>query len=143
MGLHMKIEIEITAQQIANLFISAIESGDPVTTASKGGWCSGIYHQSRETDPPAGTDTGKGFGTPWYADPQYYEKPFVIEVIEVDTDTNDETRHKITLETMSAGLAKMVKEFPDAFADLMRDDSDAPCADAFLQAVLFGEEKYA
>jgi len=36
------VKIDIPNSVIADMFCSAIESGDPVTTASRGGWCAGI-----------------------------------------------------------------------------------------------------
>lgn len=45
----MHIKLEISAERIANMMISAMESGDPVTTAAKGGWCWGIYWHTRES----------------------------------------------------------------------------------------------
>jgi hypothetical protein len=145
----MKITIEISADRIANLMCSAIESGDPVTTAAKGGWCSGIYYRTKAHEPP------KGY---WYVDPAFYESSqFQIEIHEVadenifDVHAPDETNlasgalkiHTIRRKDLMKGLAAMAEKFPRQFAQILKDDTDAPCADAFLQAVVFGEEKYA
>ena len=144
----MKIELEIPADRIANLMISAMESGDPVTTASKGGWCWGIYCGTIAGGPPAGI---------WYAEPAFWEKNFQIQIVEVaDEDIYDRGLdmegniksgclkvHTIHLQDFKRGLEAMAGKFPHAFAQIMTDDTDAPCADAFLQSVLFGDEKYA
>jgi hypothetical protein len=37
----------------------------------------------------------------------------------------------------------MAAKFPHQFAMVVADDTDAPCADALLQSLCFGDEKYA
>lgn len=144
----MKIEIEIPADRIANMMISAMESGDPVTTASKGGWCWGIYCRTIDDEPPAGI---------WYAEPAFWEKNFQIQIVEVadeniydlglDMEGNIKSGcfkvHTIRRRHFKEGLTIMSHKFPHQFSQIVSDDTDAPCADAFLQSVLFGDEKYA
>jgi len=127
----VKITIQITPGIIACLFTSAIEGGDPVTTASRGGWCDGIYC------PKAGDR--------WeYDAPNQYEKAFTLKVVEVDDETTGhKTTHTVRMKHVRKGLEIMAKDFPEQFAQVVRDDIDAPCADLFLQCVLFGDEKYA
>jgi len=143
-------------------------SGDPVTTARKGGWCWGIYYQTRGTEPPSS-------GIWYYDHPEFYEADdFQIEIIEVadenafqwfhddgalcngmfgagadwdvTTVKNLESgalkSHIIKRSHLRAGLAVVAQKFPHAFGQIMEDNTDAPCADTFLQAVVFGEEKY-
>lgn len=133
----LQVKLEIPASAIANLMISAIESGDPVTNASKGGWCDGIYYRTKKAKPPK--------GELWYAKAAFYEtKDFQIEVVEVDDEeTGHTTGHIITRANLLAGLKTMATKFPDRFAQIIEDNTDAPCADVFLQCVVFGEEKYA
>lgn len=134
-----KVTTEIPTDRIVNLMITAIESGDPVTFASKGGWCDGIYWHSRRATPlMAGTD-------PWYARPLVYDaKDFQIEVVEVDDETTGhKTGHIVRRENILAGLKTMAEKFPNYFAQILEDNIDAPCADIFLQSVCFGEERYA
>jgi len=150
----MKIELDIPADRIANLMTSAIEGGDPVTTALKGGWCWGIYFGGWKVEPPAGT---------WYAEAPTYESAGLrLEVIEVEDEdnyhrggANDDEHiqlnldkgcfkvHQIGRKQLKDGLTQMAIKFPNQFGQIMRDDIDAPCADIFLQCTLFGEEKYA
>lgn len=135
----MKITIDITSQQIADLMITAIESGDPVTTASRGGWCAGIYWESREDVPPESNEDG-----PWYAQQETWKGDFVVEVIEVDDEvTGHETSHKIGQKEMAAGLTVMATKHPNVFKDILEDNVNASTADMFLQCVCFGEERYA
>lgn len=124
----MKIEIEITPDHLAQLFCCAIEGGDPVTS----GWCESI-------DPAMGEWSGAD-----YAAANWWDGPFTINIVEVDDEeTGHTTTHTIDHNRVAAGLAKMAKVFPHQFGQIMCDEIDAACADAFLQAVVFGEEKYA
>lgn len=130
----MKIELEIPSERIANMMVSAMESGDPVTTAARGGWCSAINNKSRKVFK----------GNWWYADPSYYEGQFVFEIIEVDDETTGhETTHRVNRQRVLDGLRLMAEKFPHLFKHVLEDDTDAPCADIFLQCIIFGEEKYA
>lgn len=129
----MKISFDIPAERIANMMISAMESGDPVTTAARGGWCVSIDL--------IGKYTGKGW---WYADPTIYEAGHRMKIVELDDEaTGHKTVHVIGKPQIIKGLETMAQKFPRAFAQILADDTDAPCADLFLQSVLFGEEKYA
>lgn len=127
----MKIELNISSEIIANMMISAFESGDPVTTAARGGWCNGINLPAESSD------------ALWYAEPTFWRGDFQIEIIEVDDEsTGHETKHKVDRARMQAGLVTMARKFPHIFAHILSDDTDAPCADIFLQCICFGEEKY-
>lgn len=135
----MHITIEVTPERIADLMITAIESGDPVTTAARGGWCDGIYWMSRDSDPPESNKDGA-----WYAQRRTWANAFVIEVIEIDDETTGhETSHKVGPDDFVRGLTIMATKYPHMFKYIVQDNVDAPTADIFLQCVLFGEEKYA
>lgn len=140
----MNITLEIPNERIAQLMCSAIEGGDPVTTASRGGWCAGIYWKSAKDTPPQFKDRdGKDEG-PWYAVARFYVRPFRIEIVEVVNETTGRKKnHYATPQTVRMGLIAMASLYPDQFAQIMVDNIDAPCADAFLQSMLFGKEKYA
>lgn len=144
----MQITLEIPTSRIVQLMCSAIEGGDPVTAALKGGWCWGIYWHSHKAEPPAGH---------WYADKRFFDGQFRLQIMEVADEnlyergaTDKENMksgafklHTVTAKTFAKGLAVMAEKFPHQFGQVMEDDIDAPCADAFLQSMLFGEEKYA
>lgn len=133
----MKITIEIPSDRIANLMISAIESGDPVTTASRGGWCAGIDLLSCLQDLPETEE-------PWYASEELWAADYRLKVTEVDDEsTGHTTDHLVGPADVERGLGVMAKDFPLAFCMILQDDTDAPCADILLQCILFGEEKYA
>ncbi len=137
----MKITLEIPAERLANLFTTFIESGDPVSTASRGGWCSGVFYKTKRHNPPRGKD-----GDPWYADPIHYrdgEAFTPLEVREYHEETNTETKHYLNAAKVAKGLAVMAEKYGHLFQQIIADNIDAPCADIFLQCCLFGEEKYA
>lgn len=139
----MKVSLEVSPEVIANLFTSAIESGDPVTTASRGGWCNGI-NLGRQSGIPSRHKTKDGY--PWYSNPKIYRDKFPLHLLidEVDDEeTGHVTTHEVFRMDIIRGLEDMAKKFPEIFAQILEDNTDAPCADIFLQCVLFGEEKYA
>ncbi len=139
----MKIQLEIPADRIANLMTSAIEGGDPVTTARKGGWCTGIYLRGLWEKRQSELDAV------WYNDPKLYASDeFTIEVVELVDESKPASgrnlkKHRCNAKSFAKGFAVMAKVFPAQFGQVMEDNMDAPCADAFLQSMLFGEEKYA
>lgn len=131
----IRIQVEIPTEQIARLIQTAIESGDPVTTASRGGWCDGIYWRSADQPPPDGL---------WYAEKENFAGAFQLSVHEItDEKTGRKKKHVLTPAKMATGLSTMLTLFPTHFTRILDDDIDAPCADIFLQCCLFGEEKYA
>jgi hypothetical protein len=133
----MDISLSIPSDRIANMMVSAIESGDPVTTASRGGWCVSIENRT----PGLSAKTKAGW---WYAEASYFDGPFKFEVVELDDEsTGHETHHLVGPRMVKAGLEVMATKFPSQFAMILANDTDAPCADIFLQCILFGEEKYA
>ncbi len=135
----MYVSINIPNDTIANLMTSAIESGDPVTTASRGGWCAGVFYV-RENFPEAKLPEGY-----WYADrPDWYTSAaFQIQVKEVTGERNGATKlHTIRGRHLRAGLTAMAKEAPEAFANVLKGDTDAADADSFLQCVVFGKLVY-
>lgn len=138
----MEIKIDVSADRISTLMTSAIESGDPVTSYHKGGWCAGINPSSLSSK-----DKAKKFDH-WYGAADFFVGDFAIDVIEVldeslEAKGKNLKHHIITPLKMRKGLAVMAKVFPHQFALILKDDTDAPCADAFLQSICFGEEKYA
>lgn len=138
----MKIEIEIPPERVMQLFASAIEGGDPVTTASKGGWCNGIDLKAASF-PLGGT---VDLGALWWDTPEYFADgvALTIEVLEIDDETTGHvSEHTVTTPDIVRGLTVMAKQFPHLFAGVLDGDIDAACADVFLQSMLFGEERYA
>ena len=132
-GISMKIKLDISSEVIANMMTSAMESGDPVTTAARGGWCDGIFVLE-----------GGSNHENWYADPKTYDWPFVIKIVEVDDERTGHTiPHLVRQKDMARGLIIMASKYPHVFKNVLNGDTDAPCADIFLQCTVFGKEKYA
>lgn len=136
----MKITLDIKAETIANMMISAMEGVDPVTTAALGGWCDLIDKLAPAANPTKGSW--------WYAEPAFYENPFIIEVVEVVDEgwhpvKRKFKKHKVTPAKMAKGLEIMAAKYPHCMADVLADNTDASTADIFLQCICFGEEKYA
>jgi hypothetical protein len=146
-------KFEVTPQMIADQMTTLMESGDPVTSARRGGWCYGVYWRERGVQPPAQlTD-------PWYADASIYGDPeTVIAVHEVadetkwDQDADDKELlktgalviHKVGLKEIQEGLQKLASgKYAHHFRDIVEENGDAATADIMWQFILFGEEKYA
>lgn len=128
----LSIKVSLSAQAISNLLASAIEGGDPVTCAYKGGWCNGIGY------------IGEAEGAHWYCEENNFKKPFAVTVIEVDDEsTGHETTHRLNKRSMDRGASVMAEKFSHLFQRISDGNIDAPCADIFLQCCCFGEEKYA
>ncbi len=136
----MRITVRISEATIANLMVSAIESGDPVTTASKGGWCNSINTTKLQEERFHNSEKRIA----WYANPDFYRN-FCMKILvgEYDEDTGKTKEHTIRLVDVIRGLEVLARKFPEAFKSILADETDATDADIFLQCVIFGEEKYA
>jgi hypothetical protein len=133
----IETKTEITSQRIADLFITAIESGDPVTR----GWCNGVFLKSPGDKAP--DDPHKG---PWYGNPRIYEDPDLkLKIVEIDDEAKPTSKnHVIGLKEIQEGLQKLASgQYAHHFRDIVDENDDAATADIFLQFILFGEEKYA
>lgn len=145
----LTVKIEISFEEVANLFCSAVESGDPVTSAARGGWCAGI-HPVGGSKKLAERLKAEGKHN-WYAEAEFWAPGALIDIFEVDDESkewNVEKRknvivHRINPAKLRDGFAIMAKKFPRVFASILDDNSDATTADILLQCLCFGEEKYA
>lgn len=129
----MKIEIEVTPEQLAQLFATFIESSDPVTSA----WCPKVRPWHAEA-----------WGGNDYAAADFWSGKFAIRVFEYDESAaarkkRATTEHVVNDTRVAAGLAVMAARYGHLFQRIHADNIDQPCADIFMQCVLFGEEKYA
>jgi len=126
----MRVTLEIKPETIANVMISAIESG------YLNYWCGGIE-----------LVRGKEFADKdhWYAGGNLYANAFSLRIIELaeDKDGARALRHRKTQQDFCRAYLLMAQNFPHRFAELLSDETDAEFADLFLQLVTFGELKYA
>jgi hypothetical protein len=138
-GFPQTVSLTVTAKQIADLMTSFVEGGDPVTFASKGGWCWSV---------DAAPDHRKAHGTFWYAEPAFYEQPgFILKIKTNEDDSGIENakEHLIGACAFHAGLTKIAAD-PDyryALLALVDDEADAAAADIIMQFVVFGKEVFA
>lgn len=122
----VKVEYEITGQQIADLMTTAIEQGYD--------WFGYVSLLKGATEAKENT---------WYADPKLWDGDFQIEVEELDDDGYVVESHVIDTEKFQKGLQVLADQFPKVFANITGDNHDANTADMMLQCICFGEEKYA
>lgn len=111
--------VEITAQQIADLMVSAMEDGQCNEWL---GMCEPRF--TRHED---------------YSDPVSYGPNMITRVFAVDDD--DET-YVLDLEAIQKGLQILADQYPTHFGDITSDSADADTSDAFLQCVLLGDIVY-
>lgn len=143
------LNITASSKLLADILTTTIESGDPVTTAAKGGWCYGIYARSHSHDAPK--------VALWYASPLFIEKnTFLIEVLEVcdenkyergDTiDQNIERGallpHFLRRRHLLGGLTLMAQEHGKSLGAILGENFDAADCDTWLQFATLGKLVY-
>lgn len=128
----MRIDIDVPAQRIADMFVGAIEN-NPMTRS----WCGGA---DLKIDPrPIGQRQ-----SPWYSSPALFEAPgFRIEVTEFDeTGAEPDKVHVVDSGTLAAGLKIMAEKYGRHFGDMLAENDDNVTQDVFLQCVALGEVVY-
>lgn len=134
----MKIEVEITAERIADLMVSACECND--MTAS---WCEGVYLRARSISlQEAGKLTT--LSEPWYSDPKLYEGDFILEIheITIESDPDKVTVHRCDEINFAKAFKLMAEKHGRHFGDFMAENDDNTTADVFLQLVALGDVIY-
>lgn len=122
---------QITGRRIADLMVSFIESGDPVTRS----WCGAV----RLIEPRVST-------RPWYDDAALWERDFLVQIEEVEDERTGKIKvHNFSRHHIERGLAALWadKRYAHHLGDVINESDDAGTADIFMQFCLFGEEKYA
>lgn len=128
----IKTEVEVTPRRIADLMVTAIESGI-------GYWCKGVYLRS----PRIST----GHTGPWYDDENLYEvraEELSIEVVELDP-SSAEGSWIINLKSMEKAFMLMQsfgKPKGYCWRDFINENEDAITADVWFQLAVFGEVVY-
>lgn len=129
-----KLKTVITPETIRDLMTTAIESGDPVTCAARGGWCAGIMRVDGAAPPE---------GEHWYYQPRFWAGKFTIRVHEVDDETTGHiTKHSIRRRHIEDGLTLLANKYPEILSNIVNNNHDANDADIFLQCVCFKEVRY-
>jgi hypothetical protein len=126
----IRVSVDVPCSALACMMTSFMESGDPVSS----GWCYLVKYRGKRKN--------------WYSNPQNFADPqFSFIISEYADSENPDWRktvdHDVGLKEMTRGLRVMAKKYPRQFGEIMQENTDAPCADLFMQCCLFGEEKYA
>lgn len=128
----MKIvtEVDIAPAMIENLFVSAFEGGST--------------YWARQVDPvkiPAYPDDG----VVWWGHAEIYVSDFSFKV-RYDHPEQDESEGKgkkiITQDDVKRALQTMATKYPDHFANILNDTTDADTGDVLLQCCVFDEIIY-
>ena len=129
------LDFPMSGARIADLMVTAIEGG-------VNHWCVGIYLKS---EAPPRREEEKS--TIWYARSSVWDSEFLIEVHELIDESRDASPdnvkvHLIGPAEFKAGIAKLAKEYPRHFNDILIENEDADTADAFLQMITLKELVY-
>jgi len=138
-----KFEVETTRKRLGDLFITTMESGyspwvhksvlvslefaDPKAV---------IAHQNSTTISP---------DLVWWGHDTMYEGEFTIELVydrEEDEEGAAQGQRRLNPADFIRGLAVLAKESPYKLGEFLHDNEDGPCADCWLQCVVFGKVIY-
>lgn len=141
----MKIQLELSAQAIADLMVTVVEGNHMVRA-----WCNGIFINGswgKRYEDPYDTADGKPLPTPWYSNPDIYEGAFIIYVEEIlDESKRPEgdniKTHKITDKDFAKAFALMAEKQPHTLANIIGENYDIVDADVFIQLAALGEVVY-
>lgn len=106
-----------------------------MTTVIEGGSTFWITKLSSAKAPSYVSDTSN----PWYADPKYYDLPFLIEV---QYDSEDPQKKLIDGTSLMNGIRLLQEKMPKRFANIMSDNWDAEDTDCWFQFAVLGEIVY-
>lgn len=131
----IKTEVEITPRRIADLMVTAIESGI-------GHWCKSV----KLVPMPLGELLE--MKQPWYDDERLYQDNSGVQIIvteDGDGDGEEGDHHQIGLAAMEQAFILM-QEFGDPkgyqWRTFLNDEQDALTADVWFQLAVFGEVVY-
>lgn len=134
----MKVVLDITAQQMADLMTSAIE-GD-----MSAAWCTGVYcivpGEFEERNIPPKDD-------PWYSKPEVFSKPFKIQVDQVLDESKSPAgknikKHFVHSVDFAEAFQIMAEKHGHAFGEFLSGDYDSIVSDMFLQLATLKEVIY-
>lgn len=122
----IKTEVEVTAQQVANLITGAIEGGST-------DWCRKVIRVS--SDAPT--------ERPWYASPNVWANDFKVDVTFDNPEAGPtQVTKTITGVDIQRGLQKLADDYASHWGDILQDEGDAFTDDAFFQCVVLGDITY-
>lgn len=123
-----KVELEVPAQTIADLMVTAIEGG-----------CNYWMSHFQASWIPKLKET---CDLPWYAQEEVYKDPDFSIAIFVKDEDEDSGLFILSQAGVVIGLSKLNSEFPEHARKIFEENYDVETADVFLQLCLFGEIVY-
>lgn len=133
----MDLSIKISDRRIAQLLVSAFESGTSY-------WCR-IMDTKEPKVQRMVLDEGDEGGKIW----PYYDYPLtggavICRIDDGDTEDTDESFKPLTLDlaAIERGLKLMAEKHPQHFGDFLAENDDAFTGDVFLQCCLLGALVY-
>lgn len=120
--------VSLTAQQVADTIVSAVEGGIAY-------WASSFQLVSSDHDTRN--------GVVWYSDPKLYEGDFRIQVQQHEEHEDGAGREVfLTPDAIRTGLAWLASHRPGRIGEIMDESGDANTSDDFVQACVFGKLIY-
>lgn len=125
----MKIETEVSIEDINNLVVSALEGG------------SNYWYMIEEKIEPSEWvyDSFAKEGTHYIGDYALNKDGGLVFSVKDDNTVEHST---LNLENIKTGLEIMARDYKKAFADILAENTDSETGDIFLQCCLFGEIIY-
>jgi len=118
------------------------------TTAFESGSYGSLYWLPRVRDKKEGWTRPDDKGYPWYSYGTYWLHPGETYFYELDDEASGHmTLHRVTWETIEAGIKTLADKYPDGVKYLIGDEdsddiADGPEADVIVQYLILGEERY-
>lgn len=123
-GIVVKVEQEISMEQIENLLCSALEGGSNY-------WCVVSKYVAPRNFKNSSEDMAK-----------YKHISYPINVggaLHIEDNEDGKEKGVLNIIAIKKGLALMAKEQPKHFAEIVNENDDADTADVFLQLCVFGK----
>lgn len=124
----MKVEIEITQQQIADLLTDALEGGH------------NYWYEIKKQNPPT-QFTFRIDKDRVYEHIDFPMNPGGYLVIKQTVDESGPGARRLTLQRLEAGMRDLAasEKYRHHFVDILKEDTDGTTADVFLQFALYGD----
>lgn len=125
------IRLPVKIEALVNEVISAVEGG------------SGYWLREMETTGSPTKKSKPAYESPAYSDQQFWMDGGTMTVrYDNPEDGPDMVQKVIDLRRLQTGATIMAEKYPQHFADILNENSDATTADVFIQCVLLGEIVY-
>lgn len=132
----IKIEVELTLDQIRNLLCSAFEGGSNYWYEIRGKGCAPPYELK---DFNHGGKAQDLFNYWHWCQLIPTTEGGWLEITVPEAGEPYEAPHRLDLQALRKGAQVMAEKYPRHFANVISEDDDSETGDVFLQCCLYGE----